>query len=329
MESPGVEKHPPSYQGYRFPLSNIYRTIAEQELHESDEIREQALNQVREWIMKNPAIRRCRTDGSFLLRFLRVRKFNHVAACENLERYLVLRQRFAGWFQKLDVSEAWVDEMIDDWPILPLGYDEQGRLVIMIKMGNFNVERFNNVDQIRMMMMVLESYYEEEKMQVAGCVFVFEDTGLTMSHVAQWSLTDIKNFIDAVNHTIPMRIKEVHAVNLPRYAVAVAELCLGFATSKLKARVHCHRSMDSLTKMVAQSILPKEYGGEVPLGEFKKQLRERLTESRDIILGLDQMEVDQSKYGLFGKDAGSSVNDAVDTGDTFGVVGSFRKLNVD
>lgn len=87
--------------------------------------------------------------------------------------------------------------------------------------------------------------------------------------------------------------------------------------------------MDSLTKMVAQSILPKEYGGEVPLGEFKKQLRERLTESRDIILGLDQMEVDQSKYGLFGKDAGSSVNDAVDTGDTFGVVGSFRKLNVD
>nr|XP_019527147.2 alpha-tocopherol transfer protein-like [Aedes albopictus] len=329
MEAPGVEKHPPSYQDYRFPLSDLYRTIAEQELHESDEIREQALNQVREWIVKNPAIRRCRTDGSFLLGSYAYGSLTMWQHAENLERYLVLRQRFAGWFQKLDVSEAWVDEMIDDWPILPLGYDERGRLVIMIKIGNFNVERFNNVDQIRMMMMVLESYYEERKCKVAGCVFVFEDTGLTMSHVAQWSLTDIKNFIDAVNHTIPMRIKEVHAVNLPRYAVAVAELCLGFASSKLKTRVHCHRSMDSLTKMVAQSILPKEYGGEVPLAEFKIQLRKRLTESRDIILGLDQMEVDQSKYGLFGKDAGSSASDAGDSGDTFGVVGSFRKLNVD
>lgn len=329
MMPPGVEKCPTLYEDYEFSLSESYRKIAQKELHESEEIRTQALRQMREWIAKNPAILKCRTDGSFLLRFLRVRKFNHVAACENLGRYLVLRQKFAEWFQKLDVSEPWVDEMIDDWPILPLGYDDRGRLVIMIKMGNFNVERFNNVDQIRMMMMILESYYEEEKMQVAGCVYVFEDTGLTMSHVAQWSLTDIKNFVDAVNHTIPMRIKEVHAVNLPRYAVAVAELCLGFASAKLKARVHCHRSMESLTKMVAQSMLPKEYGGEAPIADFKKQLRERLTKNRDIILGLDQMEVDQSKYATLWKDEGPSGDGACGTRDAFGVVGSFRKLNVD
>lgn len=87
--------------------------------------------------------------------------------------------------------------------------------------------------------------------------------------------------------------------------------------------------MESLTKMVAQSMLPKEYGGEAPIADFKKQLRERLTKNRDIILGLDQMEVDQSKYATLWKDEGPSGDGACGTGDTFGVVGSFRKLNVD
>ncbi|XP_065082762.1 clavesin-2-like [Ochlerotatus camptorhynchus] len=326
MSISSVEKCPTSYDEYNFTLADLYRKTALEELRESDEIRDQALRQIRGWIAKNPTIQRCRTDGPFLLRFLRARKFNHVAACENLERYLALRQTVASWFQKLDTNEAWVEEIVDDWPILPLGYDDRGRLVILIKMGNFNVERFGNVDQIRLMMMILESYYDEEKIQIAGCVFVFEDTGLTMSHVAQWSLTDIKRFIDCVNHTIPLRIKEVHVVNLPRYAVAVGEMCLGFASTKLKERIHCHRSMDSLTKVVAQSLLPKEYDGEVPINEFKKQLRERLKLQRDRILALDQMVVDQSRFASLWKDS-HAVGDGQD--DSFGVVGSFRKLNVD
>ncbi|XP_062549658.1 clavesin-2-like [Armigeres subalbatus] len=324
MTAPKVSKSSTNYQPYEFSLSEQYREIAKQELHETDELRSQALLQMRDWIAKNPTIRRCRTDGPFLLRFLRVRKFNHVAACENLVRYLALRQKFADWFQKLDVGDAWVTEMTEDWPILPLGYDDRGRFVVMIKMANFNVERFTNVEQIRLMMMILESYYEEEKMQVAGCVFVFEDTGLTMSHVAQWPLTDMKKFIDAVNHIIPLRIKEVHAVNLPRYAVTVAEICLSFTSEKLKARVHCHRSVDSLTKMVSQSLLPKEYGGVVPIDEFKKSLQKTLVKNRKLILELDQMDVDLAKLT-------SSWNDFSDSAaeETFGVAGSFRKLNVD
>ncbi|XP_058837462.1 clavesin-2-like [Topomyia yanbarensis] len=309
---------------YCFTLSDQYGTLARDELRESDEIRDQSLAQIRDWIAKNAAIKFCRSDSSFLLRFLRVRKFNHLAACESVERYLVMRQRYADWFRKLDTTQAWVDEMIDDWPILPLGYDEIGRLLILIKMGNFDLKKFVNVDQIRMMMMILESYYEEERVQIAGSVFILDSTGLTMSHIAQWPLSDIKNFVDCVNHTFPLRIKEVHTVNLPRYAIAVSELCVSFASPKLKKRIHCHRSIDDLIKHVKLASLPKEYGGEVPINTFKHNLRVLLSKHRSTILNLDQMAVDLSTCLVLKENSSQSglKNDS-------GVVGSFRKLNVD
>uniref|UniRef100_A0A182PXA7 CRAL/TRIO N-terminal domain-containing protein n=1 Tax=Anopheles epiroticus TaxID=199890 RepID=A0A182PXA7_9DIPT len=66
------------------PLPDLYRKIAKEELREDDEIREQSLTQMREWIAKHPYIRKCRTDSSFLLRFLRFRKYSVPMVCETL-----------------------------------------------------------------------------------------------------------------------------------------------------------------------------------------------------------------------------------------------------
>ncbi|XP_058464526.1 clavesin-2-like [Malaya genurostris] len=309
---------------YCFTLPDQFKTLAREELRESDEIRSQSLAQMRDWIAKNPAIKHCRSDPLFLLRFLRARKYNHVAACENLERYLVIRQHYADWFRKLDAAETWVDEMIDDWPILPLGYDKAGRLLIMVKMGNLDFNKFGNVELIRLMMMILESYYEEEQVQITGSVFIFESMGFTMSHLAQWPLSDIKNFINCVNHTFPLRIKEVHTVNLPQFAIVVAQLTVSFASAKLKKRIHCYQTIDDLIGHVELSKLPKEYGGEIPIREFKQNLRSLLTKHRDAVLGLDQMEVDMVKSSILKKDTICR-----DLENDFGVVGSFRKLTVD
>lgn len=324
MSAPSVDKCPKKYDEYSFALTKQYREIALDELHESDERRAQSLTQMREWISKNPAIKSCRTDGPFLLRFLRVRKFNVMAACENLERYLAMRQRLSSWFQKLDPKEQWVADIMDDWPILPLGYDEQGRLLILLSMGNFDLEKFTNVHQIRLTTMILESYFEDEKFSIAGCVCIFDYSGITMAHIAAWPILDIKNVIDCVMRSIPIRLTEVHSVCLPRFAVSVGDLILSCMNEKLRKRVHCHRTMEDLTKMVKVSYLPKEYGGEVPIAEFKQRLKEQLAKYREHILDLDLMQIDTSKYANKWKDSYAEGSE----GD-FGVIGSFRKLNVD
>ncbi|XP_055623715.1 clavesin-2-like [Toxorhynchites rutilus septentrionalis] len=322
MNVPSVEKSLKQYEVYKFTLSEQYRKTALDELRESDETRRQALEQLREWVVKNPAILGCRMDALFLLRFLRVRKFNHLQACETLERYLVMNQRYPKWFRKLDTAEPWVDEMIEDWPLLPLGYDKAGRLVLLAKMGNVNLERFTNAALVRLFTMAMETYYDEEKVQITGTVHIYDDTDITMGHIAQWPITDIIAYMKCVKHSFPQRIREIHLLNMPRYAAATVELCLNLLSEKMRTRFYQHRSVKDMTKIVDQSILPKEYGGNIPIDELQKQFRQRLTKYRDTILALDQMEVDESKLSPFSKNDNWLENDS-------GVIGSFRKLNVD
>jgi hypothetical protein len=56
-------------------VSEVYKAKALTELREEDLRRSQSLDQFRDWISKQSHINHCRTDDSFLLRFLRVKKY--------------------------------------------------------------------------------------------------------------------------------------------------------------------------------------------------------------------------------------------------------------
>lgn len=49
---------------YECRLPDEVKKLAQQELREDDSIREQSLEQMREWINKHPYIKRCRTGQS-------------------------------------------------------------------------------------------------------------------------------------------------------------------------------------------------------------------------------------------------------------------------
>lgn len=129
---------------YTCPLSQLARKVAKEELREDEETVNFALEQMRDWIKKNPRIIACRTgkkneiptqvkrnrlvsyakisksceiiisDNSFLLRFLRCKKFSLPIAEETLERYLLLRHVYGDlMFHNLDVKDPTMDALID------------------------------------------------------------------------------------------------------------------------------------------------------------------------------------------------------------------------
>uniref|UniRef100_A0A182KAI8 CRAL-TRIO domain-containing protein n=1 Tax=Anopheles christyi TaxID=43041 RepID=A0A182KAI8_9DIPT len=323
LRTPGVEKSPEKYDQYQPVSSALHRQIARDELREDPAIVEQALQQMRDWIAKNPALQTCRTDANFLLRFLRVRKFAHMAACETLERYLVSRQRFPAWYSKLDTAEPWVKDMIDSEFVVPLGRDELGRIVYLVHYANLDIDRFEVNDQIRFFTMVFESIFEDELNQISGLVCVFDDTNISMRAFAQWSLTDIKNYIDCVTKALPLRVKEVHVVNLPLFGATVGEWIMSCCSEKLRSRLKCYRSMDEfVAKCNLHSLLPKEYGGKQDAMDLKRQLKESLDRCRNLILALDDMKVDEKRCLLV-------KNQTNPMGGDEGMIGSFRKLDVD
>lgn len=79
-----------------------------------------------------------------------------------------------------------------------------------------------------------------------------------------------------------------------------------------------HRTCEDLTKHVEPAILPKEYGGTVPLRVMIEELKRKLLKQRDELLALDEMAIDL--YALEKNDL---------TQDIHSTAGSFRKLELD
>ncbi|XP_055603784.1 clavesin-2-like, partial [Uranotaenia lowii] len=321
--------NPTNYEPYEFKLSDKFRKLAKEELREDDEIREQALAKLREWIAKHPYIRKCRTDANFLLRFLRFRKFSIPQAQEAIEKYLVMRQTFPKWFQKLDCNEQLMRSAIDDGVLIPLGQDEEGRQVIWAHFGNFDVEKMDPIAEFRYTMMFMEMMLEDEEFQIAGVRGWVDYSNSTMKHYGIWGISDMKLLMEAVNHMIPFRIRGIHGVKLPKYAVAIANLCLSFASPKLKSRISCHSTVLDSKKHFEQSLWPREYGGLVDVDQKLREVKRRLAERREAILALDDMEIDIEHYSSQWEHHLKKDSHIQKVEIDAGVAGCFRKLEVD
>lgn len=223
---------------YKCSLSEKDQITALTELREDENIREQSIISLRDWIKKHPSIKRCRTDSIFLLRFLRTKKFSLPMAQEMLERYLKIRQLYPEWFQNLDINDKYLEEIIDSGYLIPLKEkDKYGRQVIISCAGRFDPYKFTSAQMARAHSIVVESLMDEEDNQVHGYIHVNDESGLTMGHISAWSLTDIKNMLRCIQNSTPMRHKETHFINIPMCASKILEFAVSLLNDKLRSRI--------------------------------------------------------------------------------------------
>ncbi|XP_055610997.1 retinaldehyde-binding protein 1-like [Uranotaenia lowii] len=328
----GVDKCPKKFDEYRCTVTEKYRAVAKEQLREDDTLREQALEGMRAWIAKHPYIRRCRTDSLFLLRFLRQRKFSIPLACETLERYLAMRQTFPHWYQNLDPQDADMQEMSFNDVFQALGFDEHGRILILIKSRNFNVEKFTLVHLVRYLHMYMEILSSDERIQIAGIVLIVDCFQTTMMHFTLFNLSDMKNMMPYINHLLPVRCKEIHVLRLPKMSVTLVDILFTFVSPKLKQRFFFHKTLIDAKKYLDKSLLPSEFNGTNDSMELSKQFHQQVQDSRDELILLDQMEIDVSAYSaLWNQNHPSAINGSCGKATEIesGMVGSFRKLNID
>lgn len=253
---PKLSTQPDNFDPYVCSLNAKFRAIALDELREDENIRTQALAQFREWIAKHPNIKRCRTDAVFLLRFLRTKKFSVAAACEMLERYLTIRQLYPQWFKQLDGEDQALSEILETGYLVPLlERDCHGRQIIMSFAGKFDTSRFTSAQMARAHSLICEALLDDEESQVAGYTYVNDESGLSMSLLGLWSLTDLKCMLGCIQNSTPMRHKETHFLNMPPYANKIIEFAMGVLSEKLKKRVTVGNSSQSIQKHVPIIIL--------------------------------------------------------------------------
>ncbi|KFB48734.1 AGAP005385-PA-like protein [Anopheles sinensis] len=291
-----VAKSPSVYDEYKFELPELYRQIAKDELGEDDSVREHALAEMRQWIADNPHIRKCRTDGKFLLRFLRFQKFSVPMACKALERYLSVRELYPSWFKQLDSNDSSMKEICEYAPFTYLGQDSAGRMVMLVRFGRFHTEKHTALQDGRYMALMMETVLEWEETQIGGCQVLVVYDGCMVSNFEKWSTSELKIIMDAYSRSFPFRYHEIHAAGLQKFGRPVVETFVSFAHSKLREKINCYSSIAELEKYIEPTMKPKEYGGAVDLDQLSHAFRKRIEQQREITLGLDRMEIDVDHY---------------------------------
>ncbi|CAH1797074.1 unnamed protein product [Owenia fusiformis] len=275
---------------------------------------------LRDWCIAQPHLN-SRLDDGFLLRFLRVGKFIQLRAQELIDNYWSARSADPQWFT-MDPQESKMQELLDLGIFVGLkGRDSIGRRIYTTNYGQYDPDTCSVDDIMKFSIMIMEHMTSDEYMQIHGCVVIEDAAGLGMKHVKVWTKDVMSKMMKVFQDGYPMRLKEIHYINLGPVFNTIFELFKYFMKEKMRNRIKLHWNDDSLQKMVSKKILPTEYGGEAgPIREHIKAFKEEIVAAREEILYNQQarFNVDESKRIKVEKE---------DEG--WGLMGAYRRLNIE
>lgn len=259
-------------------------------------------------------------DDSYLLQYLRVRKFNVDEAFKTLER------GYLGYFrypQFLDLTEAPKKKMME---LLDVGFcyplkdrDMEGRRVILMQTARSNPDTHTIHDALRLLCFITVVLLEEEETQIAGIVLVFNHENITLKHLM--TPVDVRDFMDLVKNLSPARQKESYIMNLPTAGTFMIELFLAAANEKIRKRIKVLKSSDELKEHIDVKLLPKQYGGTTTEEEMLDAFRDLIKRTKENVDKLHSYSqtIDWEKIP-------KEILYSTEEGDN---TGSFRKLEID
>ncbi|XP_045191555.2 retinaldehyde-binding protein 1-like [Mercenaria mercenaria] len=301
---------------------------AKDELNEDEKNRQGAVETFREWVIQQQWLK-TPTDTRFLLRFLRPKKYSQLESRKAIEQFWRSRSQIPEWCSNKDPRDPVIQDVLSKGFVMRLPKaDKDGRIYLLQRAGCMDVDYIKNKlggpDAIfKTFSVIVDWITMDPRAQVNGMVGILDLTGYGIQHKLVLHTMENIRKMSSMMQSNPMRVKGLHAYNLPPAFEAVLALIKTFLKPKLRDRVRTHgRTLVSLYEDIDMSVLPKEYlpddypcwGTLEEIIEYNKQeiLKQPVV---DHIMGLTQGD-----YGvdLKLKPSGEDVPSE-----------SFRKLNVD
>ncbi|KAK9509991.1 hypothetical protein O3M35_004870 [Rhynocoris fuscipes] len=171
------------------------------------------------------------------------------------------------------------------------GRDYNGAKIFLYRVGNLNLtkdtdDKVTNEQVFLSNILTLEWSLLDPKTQIAGVTVLADLEGFSLStHASLLSPYYTRKSAEVIQDTFPLRFKGIHIVNQPGYFDAVYAVVKPFLKPKVKQRVYLHgKNFDELHKYLPPSVLPTEYGGQLPTAD-NKNWREQLFKDLPLILG--------------------------------------------
>ncbi|KAG0429080.1 hypothetical protein HPB47_023987 [Ixodes persulcatus] len=247
-------------------LTPELRRIAEEELGETDQSRVDALARLNQLLDEDPKLN-ARRDYSFLLSFIRVRKYNVAAALATVQAYYKNRAAYPSIYNNFLPSNAKHDARLM-FMVLP-HRDIHGRRVVLMKLGSWIPSLVSHCEAQQAYFLLLEYLSADPSSQTVGISVVMDFKGLSMTKLLSLNIGLFKQCVEFTLKCMPFRLKAIHAVNqsyLYDILMAIVRHLIG---RKYAERIHLHgTNFEGLHKELPAGTLPEEYRGSGPALNF-------------------------------------------------------------
>ncbi|XP_075734261.1 alpha-tocopherol transfer protein isoform X2 [Rhipicephalus microplus] len=175
-------------------------------------------------------------QSAFLLRFLRVRKYNVEAALKSIKKYY---RTGSSWGKNnLDLRPSTVvPDCREITAVLP-HRDAQGRQILLIRSGVWNPAVVPQIDVHRAFLLCLKHLERSPSGQTAGIVIIIDYEGFGIEHAINCKLSLMKELTDFAQESMPLRLRAVHVIRESRGFDFCFALVRPFLKSKIIQRVY-------------------------------------------------------------------------------------------
>ncbi|KAJ3655588.1 hypothetical protein Zmor_014711 [Zophobas morio] len=247
------------------PLDEETKKLAEEELRETPEIVEKALEELRELLKNDPTIY-FKDDDETLIIFLRPCKFYAKSAYELMKRISEFKKKYKDSLENLmpeDEKEVFINHNVVN---VLANRDHKGRRVLLVNVGgSWDTSKVTSDQLFRLFYLIHEAAVLEPETQVRGVVVIMDFDNLGMRQISSFTPAFSMKLLGFIQDAMPMRFKEVHMVKQPFIFKMVWAIFKPFIREKLHKRIFFHGSkMSSLHKHLDPSHLPADYEGKLP-----------------------------------------------------------------
>lgn len=230
-------------------------------LGETDEVKCQTLQELRDMIYERGECLPHRMDDDFLIIFLRARNFNLKRAHRLIVNYYNFKEEHPEIHQQLNPKE--MRHIGDDNVITVPPYRTQcGRRLLIYRMGNWKPSKYPVEELFKATISVLELGILEPRAQILGGIVIFDLKNITMAHA--WTVTPqvATMMLSLMVTAFPLKIHELHIIQQSWIFDTIFAVFKPLLDTNMRDRIFFHGGdYKSLHKHISPEYLPKMYGG--------------------------------------------------------------------
>uniref|UniRef100_V5HG72 Putative tocopherol alpha transfer protein n=1 Tax=Ixodes ricinus TaxID=34613 RepID=V5HG72_IXORI len=241
--------------------------IAFEELGETDQGRADALARLNQLLDEDPELN-ARRDSVFLLRYIRLRKYNIEAALATLKFYYKNRAAYPSIYDNFIPSNVKAASR-NIFMVLP-NPDVHGRRVLLIRAGAWIPSLATHREAQQALHLALEFLAADPSSQTVGISVLVDYEGLSMSKLLSVNIGLLKQCAEFVLKCLPFRLKAIHVIRQSFVYDILMSIIRHLISRKYVERIHLHgTNFEDLHKELPVDILPEEYGGCGPTLDFE------------------------------------------------------------